>query len=426
MRGRPYFQPLGAVSFYPNYQNPQIIPGMPSYLGAIGTANPSHRIAQSQIADFMAQALEFGDADTRKLRALYRVSGIAHRYSVLPDYGRANGDYTFFPNTPTLEPFPSVGQRMAVYRREALPLATQAVRECLCQIPDVAAASITHLVTVSCTGMYAPGLDIELVQALGLRRDVRRTCVNFMGCYAAVNAVKLADAFCRADAQARVLIVSVELCTLHFQKSPKEDHLISNALFGDGAAACLVQAGPLPNGVPSLALQGFHCGLEPDGQDDMAWHINDFGFEMTLSSYVPKLIQRGIRNLTDGLLASLPVELGDIRHFAIHPGGRKILETIETELGLTHEDNRHAYRVLRDYGNMSSATVLFVLREVLAHATPADDGAPVLSFAFGPGLTMEAMLLQLTVGSEPLTAKSGRVGDKVENQLTEATLATAH
>jgi len=132
----------------------------------------------------------------------------------------------------------------------------------------------------------------------------------------------------------------------------------------------------------------------------MAWHINDFGFEMTLSSYVPKLIQRGIRNLADGLLASLPVQLADIRHFAIHPGGRKILETIETELGLTREDNRHAYRVLRDYGNMSSATVLFVLRDVLAHATLADNGAPVLSFAFGPGLTMEAMLLQLTVNNE--------------------------
>ena len=116
---------------------------------------------------------------------------------------------------------------------------------------------------------------------------------------------------------------------------------------------------------------------------------------MTLSSYVPKLIQRGIRHLTDGLLDSLPVQLADIRHFAIHPGGRKILETIETELGLTREDNRHAYRVLRDYGNMSSATVLFVLREVLAHTTPADNGAPVLSFAFGPGLTMEAMLLEV-------------------------------
>ena len=373
---------------------------MPSYLGAIGTANPTHRIAQPQIAEFMARALQFGEGDTRKLRALYRVSGIGQRYSVLPDYGRPVGEYTFFPNTPTLEPFPSVGQRMAVYRHEALPLAMEAVRASLGQVPGFAVGSITHLVTVSCTGMYAPGLDIELVQALGLRRDVRRTCVNFMGCYAAVNALKLADAFCRADARARVLVVSVELCTLHFQKSPEEDHLISNALFGDGAAACLVQARPLPDGAPSLSLDGFHCGLEPDGHDDMAWHINDFGFEMTLSSYVPKLIQRGIGKLTDGLLASLPVQLRDIRHFAIHPGGRKILETIEAELGLTRDDNRHAYRVLRDYGNMSSATVLFVLRDVLAHATLADNGAPVLSFAFGPGLTMEAMLLQLTVNNE--------------------------
>ena len=391
---------------------------MPSYLGAIGTANPVHRIAQPQIADFMAQALQFGEGDTRKLQALYRVSGIEHRYSVLPDYGRANGDYTFFPNTPTLEPFPSVGQRMAVYRREALPLAIEAVRGCLRQVPDVAPASITHLVTVSCTGMYAPGLDIELVQALGLRPDVRRTCVNFMGCYAAVNAVKLADAFCRADADARVLIVSVELCTIHFQKSPEEDHLISNALFGDGAAAALVLAEPLPNGAPSLALQGFHCGLEPDGHDDMAWHINDFGFEMTLSSYVPKLIQRGIRSLTDGLLASLPVQLGDIRHFAIHPGGRKILETIETELGLTRDDNRHAYHVLRNYGNMSSATVLFVLREVLAHATPADHGAPVLSFAFGPGLTMESMLLGISINGEP--------AGQLKNHPAEAILAAVN
>ncbi|MDQ2772029.1 MAG: type III polyketide synthase [Bacteroidota bacterium] len=399
---------------------------MPSYLGAIGTANPVHRIAQPQIADFMARALAFDENATRKLRALYRVSGIEHRYSVLPDYGRALGDYTFFPNTANLEPFPSVGQRMAVYRREALPLAVEAVRDALRQVPEFDLAGITHLVTVSCTGMYAPGLDIELVQALGLRPDVRRTCVNFMGCYAAVNALKLADAFCRADAEARVLIVSVELCTLHFQKSPEEDHLVSNALFGDGAAACLVQGRPLPAGVPSLEMQGFHCGLEPDGHDDMAWHINDFGFEMTLSSYVPKLIQRGIGKLTDGLLASLPVQLGDIRHFAIHPGGRKILETIETELGLTRDDNRHAYHVLRNYGNMSSATVLFVLREVLATATPADNGAPVLSFAFGPGLTMEAMLLQLAVSNEQLAVNRAEIGNEAAHQPTEAILATVH
>ncbi|SHL60982.1 type III polyketide synthase [Hymenobacter psychrotolerans] len=371
---------------------------MISYLSAIGTANPPHRLPQAQIGDFMAHALQFDTDQTRKLRALYRMSGIGHRYTVLPDYGRPNGEFTFFPNTPDLEPFPSVGARMRVYRQEALPLAAAAAENCLQQAPDVPANTLTHLISVSCTGMYAPGLDIELVSRLGLRPDVQRTCVNFMGCYAAFNALKLADAICRADADARVLVVCTELCTIHFQKHHEEDHLISNALFGDGAAAALVLGRPSGNR-PHLALEAFHCGLEPDGHADMAWHVNDFGFEMTLSSYVPKLIQRGIRRLTDDLLRNLPVQLSDIRHFAIHPGGRRILETIEQELGLSPQDNQPAYHVLREYGNMSSATVLYVLRELLAGFRAADSGAPVLSFAFGPGLTLEAMLLRV-VSSE--------------------------
>ena len=366
---------------------------MPSYLGAIGTATPAHRLAQPTIAGFMAGALELDAAGTRKLGALYRVSGIAHRYSVLADYGRANGAYEFFPNTPGLEPFPSVSQRMAAYRREALPLALAAVRDSLRQAPGIEANSLTHLITVSCTGMYAPGLDIELVTTLELSTSVRRTCVNFMGCYAAVNALRLADSIVRADPAARVLVVSVELCTLHFQKSHQPDHLVSNALFGDGAAACLVLGQPLPG--RSLALRAFHCGLAPEGTKDMAWHIGDFGFEMTLSGYVPALIEGGIGQLLTELLHDLPVRRQDIRHFALHPGGRKILEAIENALGLSKEDNRYAYQVLRDYGNMSSATVLFVLRELLAATTPAEAGAPVLSCAFGPGLTLEAMLLEV-------------------------------
>jgi len=368
---------------------------MPSYLGAIGTATPPHRLAQPTIAGFMAEALELDAGGTRKLRALYRVSGIEHRHSVLADYGRDNGTYEFFPNTPGLEPFPSVGLRMAAYRREALPLALAAVRDSLRQAPGIEANSLTHLITVSCTGMYAPGLDIELVTALALPPSVRRTCVNFMGCYAAVNALRLANDICRADPAARVLVVSVELCTLHFQKSHDPDHLVSNALFSDGAAACLVLGQPLPGPTPWLALQAFHCGLAPEGVRDMAWHIGDFGFEMTLSGYVPALIERGIGQLTADLLKDLPVRREEIRHFALHPGGRKILEAIEKALGLSRDDNRYAYQVLRDYGNMSSATVLFVLRELLAAATPADNGAPVLSCAFGPGLTMEAMLLKI-------------------------------
>ncbi|MET4105637.1 type III polyketide synthase [Hymenobacter sp. UYP22] len=365
---------------------------MSSYLCAIGTANPPHRIPQLQIADFMASALELDEAGTRKLRALYRVSGIGQRYTVLPDYGRPPGEFEFFPNTPGLEPFPGVGQRMSQYRQHALPLSVRAVKDCLEQLPEVEIASVTHLITVSCTGMYAPGLDIELVAALGLPGNVQRTCVNFMGCYAAVNALKLADAFCRSTPGARVLVVCTELCTLHFQKSHEDDHLVSNALFGDGAAAVLVQSQPAATG-PSLALAGFHCGLEPEGHTDMAWHINDFGFEMTLSSYVPRMIQQGIGQLTRQLLQDLPVQLVDIRSFAIHPGGRKILEAIEQALGLTAHDNRFAYQVLREYGNMSSATVLYVLRELMRTLTPADAGEPVLSFAFGPGLTLEAMLL---------------------------------
>jgi predicted naringenin-chalcone synthase len=387
---------------------------MSSFLCAIGTANPPHRIPQLQIADFMAQALELDEAGTRKLRALYRVSGIAHRYTVLPDYARANGQFEFFPNTPGLEPFPGVGQRMLEYRRHALPLSVQAVRDCLRQVPEVEAGSITHLITVSCTGMYAPGLDIELVAALGLPSHVQRTCVNFMGCYAALNGLKLADAFCRANPAARVLVVCTELCTLHFQKSHEDDHLVSNALFGDGSAAVLVQGRPAAAG-PSLALTAFHCDLAPDGQTDMAWHINNFGFEMTLSSYVPRMIQQGIGQLTRRLLADLPVRLEDIRAFAIHPGGRKILESIEQALGLSTHDNRFAYQVLRDYGNMSSATVLYVLRDLLCSLTPADAGAPVLSFAFGPGLTLEAMLL--TVAFE------GNVGN-VQDVVNVAALSS--
>ena len=341
----------------------------------------------------MAGALELDAAGTRKLRALYRVSGIEQRHTVLPDYGRELGEYEFFPNTPGLEPFPSVRPRMATYRREALPLALAAAHATLAQAPTVEASSLTHLITVSCTGMYAPGLDIELVAALNLAPSVRRTCVNFMGCYAAVNALRLADSIVRADPASRVLVVNVELCTLHFQKSHEPDHLISNALFGDGAAACLVLGYPFAT--PCLALQAFHCGLEPAGVQDMAWHIGEFGFEMTLSGYVPGLIEGGIGQLLAGLLHDLPVRREDIRHFALHPGGRKILESIEKALGLSKEDNRYAYHVLRNYGNMSSATVLFVLRELLAGTSAADNGAPVLSCAFGPGLTLEAMLLKI-------------------------------
>lgn len=366
---------------------------MKSYICAIGTANPAYKIPQMQIADFMATALQFDEQQTRKLKALYRVSGIGQRYSVLEDYQLANGNFSFFPNTPDLEPFPAVQKRMDLYKKHAVALSEQAIANCLNKMPGIEISSITHLITVSCTGMYAPGLDIELVEKLGLNSTVQRTAVNFMGCYAAFNAIKLADAICKSTPDAKILLVCTEICTIHFQKYTEQDHLVSNALFGDGAAAVLMQG--QPDGEFSLELESFHCELAPAGKQEMAWHIGDTGFEMTLSSYVPDLIKSGIRKLTDNLLQGLKTQLAEIKLFAIHPGGRRILEVIEQELGMTREDNRYAYQVLRDYGNMSSATVLFVLKELMENLTYKEQHEPVLSFAFGPGLTLESMLLKV-------------------------------
>ncbi|WP_162055518.1 type III polyketide synthase [Pontibacter pamirensis] len=366
---------------------------MKSYICAIGTANPPNKIPQMQIADFMATALQFDEQNTRKLKALYRVSGIGQRYSVLEDYTRQNGDFTFYPNTPTLEPFPTVQQRMDEYRKYAVDLSEEAIRNCLSHTSAASLPEITHLITVSCTGMYAPGLDIELVERLKLSPCVQRTAVNFMGCYAAFNAIKLADAICKADPKARVILVCTEICTIHFQKHAEQDHLVSNALFGDGAAAVLMQG--QPNGEVSLELQSFHCDIAPAGKSDMAWHIGDTGFEMTLSSYVPDLIKKGIKELTDRLLQGLKTKASEIKLFAIHPGGRRILEVIEQELGMTRDENRFAYQVLRDFGNMSSATVLFVLKALMDTLTTEEQDEPVLSFAFGPGLTLESMLLKV-------------------------------
>jgi len=249
------------------------------------------------------------------------------------------------------------------------------------------------LIVVSCTGMYAPGLDIELVKALGLPTQIQRLCINFMGCYAAFNGLKQADIICQSDPKAKVLVVCTELCSIHFQKENTDDNLLANALFADGSAALLVESSPR-NGL-NLKPVSFYCDLAPEGDQDMAWTVGDLGFEMRLSSYVPEVIKNGIKTLTHSLLDQISNSLADISYYAIHPGGKKILEVIEQELNLTREQNKPAYEVLRKYGNMSSPTVLFVLQEASKNLNGMDDKKKILSFAFGPGLTMESMVLEI-------------------------------
>jgi len=364
-----------------------------SYITAIGTATPDNKFSQATIAEFMIKAMQLDYEGGRKLKTLFRSSGIEYRHSVLKDYGSLN-EFTFFPNNDNLEPFPSTEKRIRAFRDNALQVSEKAIQNALLNIPTFDKKLITHLIVVCCTGMYAPGLDIDIVRAMGLPSTVQRTCINFMGCYAAFNALKVADAFCQADSNSKVLIVCTELCSLHFQKQYSDDNLLANALFADGSAAVLLEGRTTQK--VKLKTEVFHSDLSSaDGEQAMAWTIGDMGFEMKLSAYVPTIIKDGIQKLTASLLTKISKELSDIRYFAIHPGGKKIVEAIENELHITKQQNSSAYNVLKNYGNMSSPTVLFVLSEIFRKLTTEDNGEHILSLAFGPGLTLESMVLTI-------------------------------
>jgi predicted naringenin-chalcone synthase len=363
-----------------------------SFITSIGTAVPSNRFSQSVLSDFMIKAMQLDYASSRKLSTIFRSSGISFRHSVLSDYGKRE-DFTFYSNSGDFEPFPSTKQRIEEYRKHALALSKNAILDCTSKRKDFTFESITHLIIVSCTGMYAPGLDIDIVRELGLSSNVQRTAINFMGCYAAFNALKNGDAFCKSNPQAKVLIVCTEMCSLHFQKEGTEDNLLSNGLFADGAAALLLEANPAKGF--NLSPIAFHNGLTFTHEQHMAWDVGNFGFEMKLSSYVPDVIQGGIRKLTSEMLEKINRKINDIKYFAIHPGGKKILEVIEKELGITKKQNQPAYHVLSNFGNMSSPTVLFVLNEIFKNLGEADHHSNILSFAFGPGLTMESILFSV-------------------------------
>lgn len=366
---------------------------MPAYIAAIGTAVPRHKLSQNRIGEFMALHLAKSEEEQKTLALLYRASGIRSRYSVIPDFGLPMDSYSFFPKNKDLTPFPSVKDRMLLYEREALPLAQAAIRDCMAQLSPEA-SQITHLITVSCTGMYAPGLDIQLVERLGLPTNTERTCINFMGCYASFNALKAANQILKNEPKSQVLIVALELCSIHLQHDTGMESLLSAALFGDGAAAVLVTGKALKEKL-SLELTAFHSDLALEAKSEMSWRIGEHGFEMVLSQEVPEAIRKGIGKLTARLMAKVREKTPTVAHYAIHPGGRKILEVIEQTLGLSKEVNEPAYEVLRQYGNMSSPTVLFVLKSILEKLTQEDVDQHVLSFAFGPGLTLESMLLKV-------------------------------
>jgi len=358
---------------------------------SIGTAVPAFRHQQKDILQFMQQIYAFNDSDRRKLRYLYNQSSIESRYSVVGDYSRSLPEWKFYPHSENIEPFPSLEQRMTWYNRYAAPLSIDAIRHCL--DGKLKEEEITHLITVSCTGMSAPGLDLQLMELMELPRTIYRTSVNFMGCYAAIHALKMADSICRSEKQAKVLIVCTELCTLHFQREPTIDNIASSLLFGDGSAAVLI----VPDESPSkgIMIRNFYSEILPKGKKDMAWELSSTGFLMTLSGYVPDLIEEDFEPLVKRALKKAGISLAEINHWCVHPGGRKILEVIEKTLQLPSGKLDHSYQVLKEYGNMSSPTILFVLKKIMqqmAVPVPTSKDNNVFAAAFGPGLTMETFV----------------------------------
>jgi len=362
---------------------------MSSIITAIGTANPSYRFPQMKIFEFMQAAHQLNEVDSERLKKLYEASGIEYRHSVIEDFGVPQGTYSFFGNNSNLEPFPGTKARSVFYEKHAKELSLDAAKD-LEKHFAIDLQSITHLITVSCTGMYAPGLDIDLINLLNLPTSIERTCINFMGCYGAFNALKMANYICCSQTNAKVLIVDVELCTLHFQRKSTLENWVANSLFADGAAAVLIENSN--SGGNGFKLKTFFNTLIPEAKDEMGWRIGDYGFEMKLSSSIAKNIGKKITTVADQLITKAQVNRSNVQHIAIHPGGRRILEVCEEMLELPEEALDISYDVLRKFGNMSSVTILFILKEFLSKLQP---GEQLMSFAFGPGLTVESMILEM-------------------------------
>lgn len=360
---------------------------------SVGTAVPRYRISQQQFHSTLSDNDHWSRAERLMLRNIYRNSGISYRYSVVSEFNgpEQEENLIFFPNS--LKNGLTIDRRMEMFQKHGNELALAAVEDAFSRCPEVDRSEVTHLITFSCTGMTAPGIDVFLASSAGIDQDVERTCVNFMGCYAAIAALRLAKHICVADPSATVLLCGVELCTLHYSHGKEQDQLVANALFGDGAAAVIV-AGKNKNAKVGLSMAGFYSAFNGSGKDMMTWNLGAHTFDLRLSSYVPDLIKEDIAEFLEKLFSSSKMKREMVKHYAIHPGGVKILEACEQALGVSKEENCDSYSVLDQFGNMSSVTVLFVLQRLLSRIDEYDSGELVLSAAFGPGLTMESMLLK--------------------------------
>jgi predicted naringenin-chalcone synthase len=349
-----------------------------AHINRIATAVPPHDVHRAFIA--FAETLLPEGTERSLFRRMARMSAIEHRYSFLQPIAAEDGKWNDAVGLYVPGNFPPTARRMEAFERFAPQLARCALNKLA--LRDEERRGITHVIVTSCTGLYAPGLDFDVVDHLGLNRSVERTMIGFMGCYAAINALKSAHHFVRSEPQAKVLILNLELCTLHMQETGNLEQILSFLLFADGCAACLVSAEP-----QGLAIDSFLALQIPETSQLITWRIRELGFDMHLSGHVPGELRRALVEM--GVQITRGQEPASIDLWAVHPGGRTVLDAAEKGLGLCADALADSRDILARYGNMSSATVMFVFEQLMRRARAGQQGC---AMSFGPGITAETML----------------------------------
>lgn len=375
--------------------------GMRTSILGLGTAVPDGHLSQPVVRDFFASQPGTDRLARRLIGSVFDHSAIDSRYSVIGEIG---AQHTLFTDDDGNLLSPTTGDRNALYRRDAPALSATAARTALAR-SHVAAADVTHVVTASCTGFFAPGPDFRLVQDLGLEPTVERYHIGFMGCAAAFPALRAATRIADAQPGSVVLVVCTELCSLHIRSSSDPEQIVASAVFGDGAGAAVVSSrAPLHEGA-LFEIGDFSTAITTEGEADMDWTIGDRGFEMRLTAEVPRIIGREIRGVVEAMFPGVEDAAAEVDAWAVHPGGRSVLDRVQDGLSLVDAAMEDSRAVLRDYGNMSSATILFILERILADDALAD-GADVVGLCFGPGLTVETA--QFTRRASPAADEAAR------------------
>jgi len=364
---------------------------MSAYIHNIATKVPEQSYSQQFLRDRMKEYITDKEKVQRIIHRIYSNSGIDKRHTVIHDF-KSNGDPKFFFQKDGSMTVPTTGERNILYAEKAKKLFVETARQTIDENPSISAQNITHVITVSCTGFFAPEPGFEIIKQLGLSPATQRYHLGFMGCFAAFPAMKMAKSFCESQPDAAVLVVCLELCSIHLQNSQQTDNLISASVFADGAAGLIISK-KQPTELPTYQLSRFSTTIAEQSEKDMAWTIGDNGFEMVLSTYVPAIIESNLEEAISPLFDHYKLQSQQVKHWAIHPGGRAILDKVQQNFSLQDRQLASSRKVLANYGNMSSATILFVLADLLQRTSESEEES-VLAMAFGPGLTIESGLFK--------------------------------